>query len=154
MEVHEKMITSKVLFQAIQEQLAENRQAVFTVTGRSMWPFLYHRRDQVIVEKAEKETLKRGDIVLFRVSDEQYLLHRITKLSKDTFQTTGDGNYCRDMPVPYEYIIGKVCAVIRKEKKIYCNDWRWKVLSKMWMLAFPIRRPLVQMWKFVRKTYF
>lgn len=150
MENQKKMISSKVLFSAIQEQLAENRQAVFTITGMSMWPFLCHGRDQVIIEKTEKNTLKRGDIVLFRVSNEKYLLHRITKLSKDTFQTTGDGNFRRDMPAPYGCMVAKVCAVIRKGKRIYCNDWRWKVLSKMWMLAFPIRRPLVQMWKIVR----
>ena len=57
-------ISSEVLFAAIAEQLAAGRQAAFTVTGMSMWPFLCHGRDQVIVGQAERASLRRGDIVL------------------------------------------------------------------------------------------
>lgn len=59
METERRWISSKVLFGAIYEQLAENRQAVFTVTGMSMWPFLCHGRDQVIVEKVNSHKIKK-----------------------------------------------------------------------------------------------
>lgn len=75
-------------FTAISEQLAENRQAAFTVTGMSMWPFLCHGRDQVIVEKADKANLTTGDIILYHATEETFILHRITRLGENYFQTT------------------------------------------------------------------
>lgn len=39
MDKEKRWISSEELFSAIEELLAENRQAVFTVTGMSMWPF-------------------------------------------------------------------------------------------------------------------
>ena len=50
MEKEKKLISSQELFSAIGELLAQGRQAVFTVTGMSMWPFLCHGRDQVVVQ--------------------------------------------------------------------------------------------------------
>lgn len=134
-----RWISSKVLFSAVMEQLAENRQALFTVTGMSMWPFLCHGRDQVIVEKADRERLRKGDIVLFRVTDEHYILHRITHLKKDCFQTTGDGNLYRDGYISYQQVIARVKTIYRKNRKIDCDSLGWKWISFLWMALFPVR---------------
>lgn len=45
MTEEKRWISAKLLFSAISEQLAENRQAAFTVTGMSMWPFICQMRD-------------------------------------------------------------------------------------------------------------
>lgn len=55
-----RWISSKALFTAMEALLAEDRQAVFTVTGMSMWPFLCHGRDQVIVKRCSPNNLKKG----------------------------------------------------------------------------------------------
>lgn len=146
--MEKRFISSKDLFDAIAEQLAENRQAAFTITGMSMWPFLCHGRDQVTIENVEKQSLKIGDLVLFRVARDRYILHRITKLSADSFQTTGDGNLYRDMPMPYSSIVARVCEVVRKGKPISCSSRKWKLYSALWMRAFPIRKQLFRLWKF------
>lgn len=152
METEKQWISSKVLFSAISEQLAVNRQAVFTVTGMSMWPFMCHGRDQVIVEKVDQDSLKIGDIVLFRTTEERYTLHRITRLEEDFFQTTGDGNLLRDRPMLYDSIIAKVDKVIRKGKTIDCSSRKWKILSRTWMLLFPIRKYLLKFLKNFSRT--
>ncbi|MGN0333093.1 MAG: S24/S26 family peptidase [Lachnospiraceae bacterium] len=151
MENQKKYISSKILFSAISEQLAKDRQAVFTVTGMSMWPFLCHGRDQVIVEKAEKEYLKIGDIVLFLISNDKYILHRVTQLSCDSFQSTGDGNIFRDGWFPYESIVAKVGKVIRNGKVIDCNSREWETLSWIWMRLFRVRKWLFFFWFKIRK---
>ena len=151
MQEEKRWITSKVLFSAISEQLAENRQAAFTVTGMSMWPFLCHGRDQVIVEKSDGNNLKVGDIVLFRVTDEKYILHRITCLNESFFQTTGDGNLVRDEQMPYNSIIAKVNKIIRNGKTIDCGCRTWTILARIWMLLFPLRRWIFRSWFCIRK---
>lgn len=79
MEKEKRFISSEILFSAITEQLVEHRQAAFTVTGMSMWPFLCHGRDRVIVEACQPDMLRRGDIILLQTHLGNYLLHRITR---------------------------------------------------------------------------
>ena len=116
MQTEKKLVSSDILFTAISEQLAQNRQAAFTVTGMSMWPLLCHGRDQVIVEKTDKKNVKIGDIILYRVSEERYILHRITCLKKDYFQTTD------------------------------CSQLKWSILFRIWMLLFPVRKWIFRIW--------
>ena len=139
-------ISSEILFTAIKEQLAAGRQAAFTVTGMSMWPFLCHGRDQVIVKACGEETPCRGDIVLLQTGAGNYLLHRVTRLTENGFVTTGDGNLFCDGEFPYEDLWAKVVRVIRKGCTIECSDWRWKTLSKLWMGLYPVRKGLFFLW--------
>ncbi|HJD40172.1 MAG TPA: hypothetical protein H9913_09095 [Candidatus Blautia stercoripullorum] len=39
------LISAQLLFSQVEVQLAEGRQAVFTVTGMSIWTFLCYERD-------------------------------------------------------------------------------------------------------------
>lgn len=113
-----RWISSNDLFLAIGELLAENKQAVFTITGNSMWPFLAHGRDQVIIEKCNIAEIKKGDIVLFRTIYGNYILHRITKIMNHRFESTGDGLCQRDGSFELDCIEAKVVKLIRKGKII------------------------------------
>lgn len=83
----------------------------------SMWPFLCHGRDQVIVTRCRTDDLKTGTIVLFQTPSGKYILHRITRLRGEYFETTGDGNCRRDGWFHNSCIRAQVTALIRKEKK-------------------------------------
>lgn len=151
MEKEKRHLSSKVLFSAVEEQLSCSRQASFTVTGMSMWPFLCHGRDQVIIEAAIPSALRKGDILLFRATEEKFLLHRITRLRPDGFETTGDGNLFRDGCFPYTCVIGKVTKAVRKGKLIDCDRKTWRILSHVWMTLYPVRRYLFASWKIIRR---
>ena len=74
-----RLISSSVLFAAIEEELQNRHQASFTITGMSMWPFLCHGRDKVIITACAAADLKKGDIVLLQTPLGNYLLHRVTE---------------------------------------------------------------------------
>ena len=57
-------VSAKTLFPIIRQLLNEHQQASFTVTGMSMWPFLCHGRDQVVLDYCSLDSLKVGDILL------------------------------------------------------------------------------------------
>ena len=145
MNQEKRLISSKDLFSAIEELLAENRQAVFTVTGMSMWPFLCHGRDSVIVESCQNVKIKKGDIILFQTPLKNYVLHRITSLKDDRFETTGDGNCHRDGWYDCSCIKARVVKMVRKGKTIDCNHIFWKSLAFLWTILFPIRRVLLKL---------
>lgn len=151
MQEEKRLISSKILFTAIKEQLAEGRQAAFTVTGMSMWPFLCHGRDQVIVEAVGPKLVKKGDVILFEAVEGKYILHRITKLLPEGFETTGDGNCFRDGIFPYECITARVIRFLRDGKEIDCNAVKWKVIFRVWMFCFPVRRILLKILKRLSK---
>lgn len=91
-ETETKRLAPELLFAAVEEQLALGRKASFTVTGMSMWPFICHGRDQVVVTACDPDSLRVGDVVLFQTPLGNYMLHRVTALGPDAFETTGDGN--------------------------------------------------------------
>lgn len=144
MKEEKRWISSEALFSAIEELLAENRQAIFTVTGMSMWPFLCHGRDQVVVEHCNSEDLKKGDIVLFQTVLGNYMLHRITRLDENHIETTGDGNCFRDGWFSTDCVKARVVKLIRKGKKVDCRSPVWKLIFHVWMFLFPVRNYLLR----------
>lgn len=151
MEIEKRWISSKDLFDLILEQLANHRQAAFTVTGMSMWPFLCHGRDSVVLEELGKRKVKKGDVVLYRISEEHYILHRITKCYENGFVSTGDGNCHRDPYVPYGCIVARAVKFVRPHKTIDCDKWFWRIIFYIWMMLFPIRKYIFAFWFKIRK---
>lgn len=146
-----KYVSTQALFPIIQQLLNEQQKASFTVTGMSMWPFLCHGRDRVILASCAPENLKVGDILLFRTKQGNYLLHRVTALKANQFQTTGDGNFFRDGWFENECIIGRVDYFIRNGKHIDCHSLKYRILYHFWMVLFPFRRLLFAFWFRIRK---
>ena len=144
MTEEKRWISSEALFSAVKELLAEHRQAVFTVTGMSMWPFLCHGRDQVVVEYCDPETIKKGDIILFQTLLGKYLLHRVVRLDGRQFETAGDGNCFRDGWIDRSCVCARVTKLIRNGKTIDCGSLRWKAVFRFWMGLFPVRRVLLR----------
>ena len=107
-----KLIPNSELFNVVLKTLQEGKMVSFTVTGMSMYPFLCHGRDRVIVGKTDQNHLQKGDIVLLKTNSGCYLLHRITKITENSIVTTGDSNCFRDGIFPLSCVVAKVIAVI------------------------------------------
>lgn len=70
----------------------------------------YHVGSMVYVKEVEPETLKEGDVITFRISDNTVVTHRIVEIDKEaqTVTTKGDANNANDgNPVAYANIVGK-----------------------------------------------
>lgn len=146
----EFVISNEILFSMTEKLLAEGKSVKFTVSGNSMWPLIIHNRDSVMLIACKRDELKKGDIILFKTNPYHYVLHRITKVVKGGYITTGDGNLHRDGFVPYEQVVAKVSEIYRKDKVIDCNKWYWKLIFRIWMFLFPVRgllqRLIIKTW--------
>ena len=142
MEKQYKKVSTYELFSLIEELLKKNQNAIFTVSGNSMWPLIGHYRDQVEVTACDPYSLKKGDIILFQTGSGQYLLHRIIKVTDSGYVTAGDNNTFIDGVFPPETVKAKVIRVIRKGKPIDCDDIKWRMIFWLWMLLFPVRKYL------------
>ncbi len=144
--VHEKqLIAPELLFAAVEAELADGRDASFTVAGMSMWPFICHGRDQVVVTACDDGRLRVGDIILFYSQRTNYMLHRITALRPDSFEAAGDGNCFRDGWFPRDCVRAKVKTIVRDGRIIDCNSTWWRFVFTVWRGLFPVRKPLLKL---------
>ena len=75
----------------IEKLLEQGKRLRIKPRGYSMYPLIVPGRDEVFVERVSSESLRRGDVVLYRRRDENILvLHRIWKREGDAFFLVGD----------------------------------------------------------------
>lgn len=146
-----KYTSPNELFPMVEKVLADGQQALFTVTGMSMWPFICHNRDQVILQSPKCRKLKKTDIVLYQTKFGKYLLHRIIKVTDHGFLIAGDGNTFLDGEITKDCIKGVVVTIVRKGQKIQCDTIRWRMISILWIQLFPIRKYVLNILYFLSR---
>ena len=88
-------IENHTLMQEITRMFNElgKESVTFTVRGYSMRPFLEDCRDKVILTPPRKP--HTGDVVLARIDEKRYAMHRVIKVEKDKYTNqTGEGTLC------------------------------------------------------------
>lgn len=133
--------------------LDENIDITLTITGNSMEPLLTHKRDSVVLTSCDKFKLKRGDIPLYRRSNGQYVLHRITNVNKNSYNLCGDNQYIIEKNLPKENIIAVVKAFERNGKFYSCNDFTYKVYWRLRVFSIPFRYFLHKAWGRIRRIF-
>ncbi len=123
--------------------IEEDIDVTITVTGNSMRPMLTHRKDTVVLTKCDPFTLKRGDLPLYKRDNGRYILHRIIRVHKDTYDMIGDHQYEVERGVPKKNVLCLVKAFTRKGKQYSCNEFKYKLYTFIWCLTIPFRRVLL-----------
>lgn len=142
-----KQISTRDLFPVIEEVIGQGYQVKFTISGNSMRPWLVDNRDQVLISSIRGRRLRRGDIILYRNQQENYILHRIHRQVQKGYRTIGDAcRYEDEMIVRKDNIIGIVDKIYRKGKVIRCSSLFSIFQFTIWRLTLPIRDDLLWMY--------
>ena len=91
-----------------------NKYKIYRVNGESMQPELFSG-DFVIVEDESFNELNIGDVIVYKSSDKNYIIHRIVYIESDSGKllVKGDNNERIDRePVTIYNYIGKVVYVL------------------------------------------
>lgn len=138
-----RRIPMEELYHLLEEQLAHGS-AQLPVTGSSMSPTLRGGRDLVRLER--KACLHRGDVILYRRSNGQYVLHRLMKVGEAALICCGDRQVEKETVQPHQ-VLAVVTAFCRK------GIWRdvkspiYRLYVQFWMIL-PLRRVVF----FIRET--
>lgn len=139
--MEQAIIPMESLVKMILLQLDNGGRSSLLVTGISMYPILRHRRDTV--ELVKPAQLHRGDLVLYKRDNGQYILHRIITEPRDGgFICCGD-NQWEPEQVHNEQVIALVDAYLRDGKRIPANSLGCRLYVWAWVGLFPVRRPLL-----------
>lgn len=135
-------IPMEELAKLLQLQLDHGGEATLTVTGVSMLPMLYNRRDSVKLAVITAP-LKKGDLILYRRENGQYVLHRIVRCRDvKEFVCCGDNQW-----EPETVTAGQVMAVVSgfsRAGKTYTVTHRgYRLYVWLWVGLYPVRRVLI-----------
>jgi len=123
----------------IVEKLNNGGKVEFTITGNSMTPLLYNKRDSVVLKKKDSN-YKKGDIIFYKRKNGQYILHRIVGKNKNGFILCGDFQRVLEYSVKDEQIFGFVVEINRKGKIFKIDSKLYKIYSSFWMSIRPYRK--------------
>ena len=118
--------------------------------GYSMRPFIEDRRDKVILTPPRTPMI--GDVVLAKIGESRYALHRVIKEENGIYTMQGDGNptYMTET-FRMEDIIAVADSFIRKGKRIETTSRTWRAYSFMWRMLKPFRRIILGIYRRVKK---
>ena len=133
--------TSESLPRTIPE-LLENHAIQVQPQGYSMYPLFVPGRDSAVIEKADCDRLKKGDVILYRRENGILVLHRICRITKDGFYTVGDNQTAVEGPLTASQISGKLIHIIRNGHSFSVNHPVYRILSGFWLFLRPVRRPI------------
>ena len=109
--------------------------------GTSMYPLFVPGRDEACIERTDFSFLKRGDVILYRRDKSILVLHRIWKITNNSFYMVGDNQTVIEGPLRPDQIRGKLIACCRNGREFSTRNPFYRMLTGFW-LAFRPFRPL------------
>lgn len=137
---------------AIEDELAKNKQCYFQTVGDSMEPILHNRKSTVVIKKAEAN-LNPYDVALYRrPTTGAYVLHRVVSVHDTYYRICGD-NRVYEEKVPKSWILGFMIGFFPDESETYisCEDEKYKEYVKRWANHHRIDQIRTIPIRFVRK---
>lgn len=128
----------------LRELVESGHEVCVKVSGGSMYPFLRDGRDTAFFKAPDRE-LRVGDIVFFRRSNGQYILHRICKIGDDGYYLVGDSQRQIEGPIGAEQIFALVTHVERNGKTVKPDDLLWGFYAKLWLRVIPLRPWIIKL---------
>lgn len=133
------------------EELQQNKVIQISPQGYSMYPLIVPGRDEMVIEPAKLDNIKRGDIALYRGFDGRLTVHRLHHKDAGGGYFVGDNMYDIEPVVVPELVYGRVIEIIRKGKSIPANNGFYKVFTGLWLLMLPVRRPVMSFLKKIKR---
>ena len=138
MELQTRVMPMQELSELIALQLQSGGVARLTVTGYSMMPLLRHGKDAVELT-AVTGNEKKGDILLYRRKNGQFVLHRAIAENPTGFVCCGD-NQAEKENVDREQLLGVVCGYLRGGKHYTLRYLPYRLYTTAWVGLFPLRQ--------------
>lgn len=124
--------------------IKEGKSMKIRPTGVSMVPFITGTRDMVEIRDVNP-VLKRGDIVLYRRDNAQYVLHRIYKVRGDEYYLLGDSQTWIEGPIKRDQIVAQCRYYYKKGKRKDNDSLPIRIKYTVWFWLRPFRWPLIRL---------
>ncbi|MBR5034790.1 MAG: S24/S26 family peptidase [Bacteroidales bacterium] len=127
-----RTLPNEILLEEVGALLNEGREVSFTPKGTSMLPFIRGGRDSVTLKKLDK--VEVGDIVLVRLPDQRYVLHRVIVNNSGDLVIMGDGNIVGTESCTEKDVMGTAVLINSRKPSKGCL-WRWLKPIRRYLLG-------------------
>lgn len=139
------VVPDKELIPEICRLVDGGAEVVFTPRGVSMLPFIRGEKDSVVLAKISEVGV--GDIVLAKLSQDRYVLHRIIGLSGDKVHLMGDGNIKGTEICKKDDLQAVAVRIMKGNRIIDCNSPLHRRKAELWKQLLPVRRYLLAIYR-------
>lgn len=140
------IVPNAILFGEISSLLREGKEVTLAPGGRSMLPFIVGGRDRVRLRGTG--TVAVGDIVLARLADGRYVLHRVLGIEGDTVTLMGDGNLRGREKCGVTDICGTATVCVKPDgTELDLRSASSLRKARIWRRLLPLRRILLGIYK-------
>lgn len=146
-----RVIQNNLFFQEIASRIAEGERVRMRAKGNSMLPFIRDSKDEVVLEKPNKQSFQKGRLLLVQLADKRYVLHRVEKIENNAVLLRGDGNLSILESCTVDDVIAEVIAVMRGGIEIKVGSFKWKLYGYLWPQNAFLRRVGLGVYRRVRK---
>lgn len=144
------VMPNDVLLPAVGEIVAEGGSVTLRTKGMSMMPFIIGDRDCVLLVRPED--LKVGDIVLAKVANGAFVLHRVFEVDGDSLVLMGDGNLEGKERCGRGDVLAQAVTIIKEDgREIDCTSAGHLRKARIWRLLMPLRRYLLAVYRRIIK---
>jgi len=140
-------VSNSELFQEVAEMVASGHRVEIVGKGNSMFPLIRGGIDKIVLQKTDDFSLEKGNLLLVRLSNANYVLHRVKKYNISTVTLQGDGNLRVVETCNVEDIIAEAVEVIRGKKRIVKGSFAWKLFRLLSVQPYMIRRVVLAVWR-------
>lgn len=124
----------------------EGMAVTMLVKGRSMLPFILGGQESAVLTQPGE--IKTGDVVLARIDDRRYVLHRVMDVSADRVVLMGDGNIRGQEVCRPADVLARADEIVGADGKHRRLDTpRQKRRARIWRRLLPVRRWLLAIYK-------
>jgi signal peptidase len=138
------------LISLVEELLRAGRGVRLKVAGSSMFPFIKDG-DVVEIEKPGPR-LRKGDVLLVRVSGNKYVIHRVVKVYGEYLYLRGDSQQGLQGPFRRGDVVGRVVAIYRGRRRYTLERGFLHIMALLRIHITPSRRILTILVKVIDKV--
>ena len=133
----------------IRESFECGQSVTFSPRGTSMLPLLKEGRDTVTLSPPPRK-LKKYDIILYKRSNGQYVLHRIIRVG-ETYSCIGDNQFVTEHNITTDQIFAVCSSFTRNGRQIFACNLQWRLYAIIWHYSRPLRRIYLGLRKLISK---
>lgn len=141
-----KVFSLEELVPVLKETLEVSGEVSFASRNDEMKPIIRGNGDAVTLIKP-KEKLKKGDVVLYKRENGEYVLRRIVFVNKDTYVACGDNERTNEYKIADEQILGMLLSYDRNGKTHKTSDTNYKI----YVFLLPVIKLLISGYKWLKE---
>lgn len=140
-------VNNSLLFHEVADVVASGHRAQIVGKGNSMFPLIRGGIDKIVLRKTDSRSIENGNLLLVKLANGNYVLHRVKRCDVHTVTLQGDANLRGVEACRGEDVIAEAVEVIKGDKRVTKGSFAWKLFHLLSIQPYWVRRVVLAVWR-------